>query len=369
MKNQKRRKVVFVISSLDLGGAERVMTILANALSELDYEITIISKLKSAVSYPISEEVRLYYPETKVNYRNKLTTFFGRIGQNRDIHRFLLRKKPDVVIPFSTTTNGMIIVMCKILGLPVIASEHMNYKTTSEKFSHRFIRRYIYPHSSFLTVLTKRDKEEYYMRFMKNVVVMPNPLALKPFSNNETASREKCIMAVGDLNRIEHKGFDTLLQIFANIRKEQPDWNLCIAGGGEVKPVEDLIEKFGLVGHVSLLGHIKEVQKYLQSCSIFALSSRWEGLPLVLVEAMSQGIACIAFDCFTGPAEMITNGFDGILVEDQNRDSFEKELSKLITDEGLRKELGRHAIDSSRRFIPEEIVPLWQELIEKACSN
>ncbi len=346
-----------------------MMTILANALAELGHEVTIISKIKTSVSYPLSEDVRLYYPETRVNYRSKLTTLLGRLGTTRDLYRFLRKKRPDVVIPFSTTTNGVLIVICRMLGLPVIASEHMNYKTTSEKFSHRFIRRYIYPRADYLTVLTNRDKEEYYNRFMKNVVVMPNPLSLIPFSNEEAGSREKCILAVGDLNRIEHKGFDSLLQIFANIRVKHPDWNLCIAGGGEAQPVEDLIEKFGLVGHVTLLGHIKEVQKYMQSCSIFALSSRYEGLPLVLVEAMSQGIACIAYDCFTGPAEMITPGFDGILVEDQNMDSFEKELSKLINDEELRKELGNHAIDSSRKFIPEEIVPLWQALIEKTISH
>lgn len=365
MKDQKRLKIVFVISSLCIGGAERVMTILANTLSKLGHDVTIISKDHSESFYPINEEVKLYYPKTKVNYGTKLSTLWGRRGIYRDLYRFLRKNRPDVVIPFSTTTNGVMIVICRMLGLPVIASEHMNHKTTSEKFSHRFIRRFVYPHASYLTVLTKRDKDEYYSRFMKNVEVMPNPLALQPFNNEGAPPRENCILAVGDLNRWEHKGFDTLFHIFANIRKQHPDWRLCIAGGGEKGPIERMIEEQGLDGHVNLLGQTKEVQKYLQLCSIFVLPSRWEGLPLVLVEAMSQGIACIAFDCFTGPAEMITNGFDGILVEDQNRESFEMELSKLIADEELRKELGGKAIDSSLKFLPEEIVSRWLALFEK----
>jgi GalNAc-alpha-(1->4)-GalNAc-alpha-(1->3)-diNAcBac-PP-undecaprenol alpha-1,4-N-acetyl-D-galactosaminyltransferase len=107
----------------------------------------------------------------------------------------------------------------------------------------------------------------------------------------------------------------------------------------------------------------------MQQSSIFVLPSRWEGLPMVLIEAMSQGMACIAFDCFTGPADIITHNHNGILVEDQNIDKFSTELSFLIENEKIRKTLGQNAIEKSKDFLSSKIVKMWITLITETINK
>jgi GalNAc-alpha-(1->4)-GalNAc-alpha-(1->3)-diNAcBac-PP-undecaprenol alpha-1,4-N-acetyl-D-galactosaminyltransferase len=103
--------------------------------------------------------------------------------------------------------------------------------------------------------------------------------------------------------------------------------------------------------------------------SIFALTSKWEGLPMVLLEAMSQGMACIAFDCFTGPRELITDRSDGILIEDQNFTSFVTGLRELMEDQDLRMNLGEKAIEASKKYLPGEILKNWYNILEKSHDS
>jgi GalNAc-alpha-(1->4)-GalNAc-alpha-(1->3)-diNAcBac-PP-undecaprenol alpha-1,4-N-acetyl-D-galactosaminyltransferase len=180
--------------------------------------------------------------------------------------------------------------------------------------------------------------------------------------------REKVILSVGELSRTEQKGFDTLLQIFAQIAPEYPDWQLVIVGSGDPGSLTSMIENSGLEKRVSLIGEVNDVQTLMQRSSVFTLTSRWEGLPMVLLEAMSQGMACIAFDCFTGPRELITDRVDGILVDDQNTDHFVTGLKALIEDQDLRTRLGSQAIDTSKKYLPEKIMQRWVQLIENSLN-
>jgi GalNAc-alpha-(1->4)-GalNAc-alpha-(1->3)-diNAcBac-PP-undecaprenol alpha-1,4-N-acetyl-D-galactosaminyltransferase len=362
-------KIIFIIDSLCSGGAERVMSILANNLSYTGHQITILSKVHQPGFYELSENVTLVYPKTKINYRNRITTTLSRISLYIDIYKYLKNAKPDRVIPFLTTTNGTIIILCKLLGLNVIASEHNNFRLNLKSFPVWFIKRHIYPHANLITVLTERDKVEYYNKFMKNVVVMPNPLPLVPIEKVDLRHRDKIILSAGNLLRWEQKGFDRMLEIFSLIAPKYPEWQLHIAGNGDPAYLTEIILKLKIGSQVTLLGEVKDIQGLMQSSSIFALTSRWEGLPMVLLEAMSQGMACIAFDCFTGPGDLITNDSDGILVEDNHFDQFVVRLSKLIEDQELRLTLGTNAIEKSKKYLPEKIVERWLSIIENPTVN
>ena len=357
-------KLIFVIDSLISGGAERVMTVLANRFSELGHDITIISKAHIPSFYRLENGVKLVYLRTKVNYKNKVTILFSRLKLYLNIYTYLKSEKPDFVIPFSTNTNGVTIIACKLLGLNVIASEHNNYKLNLNSFPVWFIKRIIYPQATLLTVLTERDRDEYYSRFMHNVIVMPNPLALDPADNVNLLSREKIVLSVGELIRWNQKGFDMLLEVFAQIAPGCPGWQLVIAGSGDPHFLTGRISELGLDGIVHLVGEVEDIQTMMRRSSIFTLSSRWEGLPMVLLEAMSQGMACIAFDCFTGPRELITNRLDGILVEDRNINQFASGLEELIEDQDLRLKLGKNAIETSKNYLPEKIMEKWIDLVK-----
>jgi GalNAc-alpha-(1->4)-GalNAc-alpha-(1->3)-diNAcBac-PP-undecaprenol alpha-1,4-N-acetyl-D-galactosaminyltransferase len=361
-------KLIFVIDSLISGGAERVMSVLANKFSEDGYDTTIISKAHISSFYKLESRVKLVYLKTKVNYKNKATILFSRIRLYFDLYNYLKVTRPDVVIPFMTNTNGTVIIICKLLDLKVIASEHNNFRKNRGAFSDLFIKRVIYPHANLLTVLTERDKNEYYGRFMKNVTVMPNPLPLDPVENANPMFREKIILSVGELSRWNQKGFDLLLDIYAQIAPKYPEWKLVIAGSGNPEYLSGRIQKLGLCGSVSLIGEVTDIQTLMRKSSIFTLSSRWEGLPMVLLEAMSQGMACIAFDCFTGPRELITNRMNGILIEDRNINRFVSGLEELLDDQDLRLNLGTKAIETSKNYLPGKIMEKWIHLVKNTLN-
>jgi GalNAc-alpha-(1->4)-GalNAc-alpha-(1->3)-diNAcBac-PP-undecaprenol alpha-1,4-N-acetyl-D-galactosaminyltransferase len=356
-------KLIFLIDSLISGGAERVMSVLANRFSENGYDTTIISKAQIPSFYKLEKSVKLVYLKTKINYRNNVTTLFSRLKLYLNIYNYLKIEKPDFVISFSTTTNGIAILACKLLGLRVIASEHNNYKIKLNSLAVRFIKRVIYPHATILTVLTERDKNEYYGRFMNNVIVMPNPLPLEPVDSTNLLFREKIILSVGELLRWNQKGFDILIKVFAQIVTKYTDWRLVIAGKGNPVILTESIKELGLTSKVSLVGELIDIQTLMRRSSIFALSSRWEGLPMVLLEAMSQGMACIAFDCFTGPRELITSRVNGILVDNQNINEFVRGVEELIENQDLRLNLGMKAVETSKNFLPKKIMEKWFQLL------
>lgn len=364
----KMKKIYFVISSLTSGGAERVMTTLANELSAMGYEISIISKFHLPPFYELNDQVKLIYPKIKISYKNIYSTLIGRIKLYINLFYLIKVDRPDLLIPFSTTTNGAIIIIGKLLKIPTIASEHINYKKDSKSIFIKIIKRYVYPHANTLTVLTLRDLKEYYGKYMKNVIVMENPLSMSPLKS-EITDRGKTLLAIGDLERWHHKGFDNLLKIFLSVHQKYPEWKLHIAGGGDPSFLKEHIVNHNLSDSIELLGPIKDVKSLLQKHSIFLLTSRYEGLPMVIMEAMSQGLPCIAYDCFTGPGELISNNKDSILIDDQNIEMFRNKLFELIDDEDLRKRLGKNAIETSKKYQSSIIAHKWHKLIEQTLCN
>lgn len=362
-------KLMFIGHSLDSGGAERVMAVLSNNFSEIGYNVLIVSKEHKSPFYDLSKKVQLIYPPTEINYKNGFTTLISRLIIYRNIYQTLKKEKPDLVISFISSTNGIVILICKMLGIPVIASEHTNHKVGINSLPNWVIKRWIYPMANALTVLTERDKVKFYGRFMQNVVVMPNPLPIRPLEDFELSKRENVVLAVGSIKRWKIKGFDNLLKIFSLVVKEHPVWKLKIVGGGDPEYLIGLIEDLKLNNSVELMGQVKNIQELMQQSSIFVLTSRWEGLPMVLIEAMSQGMACISYDCFTGPAEIITDKKDGILIEDQNIEEFVKNLSYLIKNEKLRITLGKNAIETSKTYLPKKIIAKWKTLIKSINQN
>lgn len=358
-------KLIFVTGGLISGGAERVMSIITNGLSERGFNISIISKQHVKPFYKLNDSVKVIYPEGKISYNKGFKRFFSILIVLIDIFKILKLEKPDVVIPFSTTTNGSIIIISKLLGIKILASEHNNYKVGLNNPSIWFIKRLIYKMSDYLTVLTNRDVDEYYGSFIKNVFVMPNPLPLVPLNSQNESQREKIILAVGNVARWNHKGFDNLLSILANIQNRIAEYKLVIAGGGDPTYLKQICSELNIENKVEFLGEVKDIKHYMQKASVFVLTSRWEGLPMVLIEAMSQGLPCVAYDCFTGPAEIITNGKDGILVNDQNKEDFGQELIYLLNDKDKQLSLSKEAILKVKKYDVNTILDKWEDLLNK----
>ena len=350
----------FIIGTLGGGGAERVMTLIANHFVQDNHEVSIITMNPSSDTFELDKRIKRInvargnFPVVRIKNLLNLKGFY-RSPSNR----------PDVAISFLTASNITAILACRYHGIPIIASEHNNHLAVANpKWLTKLCWKYVYPRADALTVLTSFDVD-YFRKKGANVKVMPNPVSFEVYEK-DIQIREKNILAVGNLDRYHHKGFDNLIPLAASALVKHKDWKLTILGEGKNgrNYLNNLIEKTGLQAQILLPGFSKEVSKIMRQSSIFVLPSRFEGLPMVLLEAMSQGMSCIAYDCITGPGDIISNYSNGILIEDQNKASMALGLEELIENENLRIQLGKEARTSIQNYKIEVIYAKWLELIE-----
>ena len=156
---------------------------------------------------------------------------------------------------------------------------------------------------------------------------------------------------------------------WAKIAHQHPDWELQFIGNNDDEYISNFAKSLNIDNQVDFLGWTDKIDKVLQTKSIYVLSSRREGFPCSLLEAMSQGCACVAFDCKTGPNEIITDGVSGLLVHNGNVDELVDKLQKLIDNELLRQQLSATAPEGVRMFEKEIIMRQWDDLIENVVKK
>lgn len=350
-------KIDFLVNSLISGGAERVLVSLANYFNNMGHDVSIITFNEPDVWEPNEgiKRIKLHHGSIK----NHMIRSFKNLTQ----YYYHKKNRPDVLISFMIQTNLIGILVSKFYGIKLIASEHNNHLEETD-FIGRFTRKYGYKFSNALTVLTNFDKEFYIKRNI-NVSVMPNPCSFDVY-REENRNRAKTILAVGALDRYHHKGFDSLIEMIGPVLANNPDWKLKLVGGGEkgTKFLKDLVLKENLVDKVIFEGFSSKVSDLMKDAEIYIMTSRFEGLPLVLLEAMSQGMACISYNCISGPAEIITHNVNGILVEDQNSKQMCEELDTLIKNPEKRKELAKNGINSLDKYKMEAIYAKYLDIFE-----
>lgn len=360
-----KKKIDFVISSLTSGGAERVLALMANSLAKnSNNEVSVIVLYKTPEAYTLDPAVKKTYLKQKSKF---IPTFTLDSIVNLARHYRIKTNRPDVLISLSTTTNFIAILVAKIFSIKTIAQEHISFFGYSQDkdIVANFTRKYLYKVADIVTVLTSSDAVHYKKNGV-DVMVLPNPCSFKPIIEN-SHFREKTILAVGSLDRYHHKGFDNLIHLITPILKAYPHWKLKIAGSGDegLKYLTALAKEKNILDKIIFTGFTNNISELMYNSSIYILSSRFEGLPMVLLEAMSQGMACIAYDCVTGPSEIINNNQNGLLIEDQNIEEMQKGLRRLIENDKLRYELANQGIKSLDRYDISEITNKYESLFEK----
>jgi glycosyltransferase involved in cell wall biosynthesis len=216
-----------------------------------------------------------------------------------------------------------------------------------------------------LAVLTDEDMRDYGKLLgdcPTPVVRIPN--SLPPMDGGTASLDAKVIVAAGRLNT--QKGFDLLIPAFARIAREHPDWQLRIYGRGPERPaLQKLIVEHELYNNAFLMGPTRRLGTAMAGASVFALSSRFEGFGMVIVEAMSKGLPVVSFDCPRGPGEIIEDGVDGLLVPEGDVDAFATALLELVEDPARRRRMGAAALDTARAYDIDQVAPRWEELLEQ----
>jgi len=351
-------KIAFIISSLGSGGAERVLSLMANFWAHKNYSIIVITLDNSTPFYLLEDGIKLEQLSLLKNSVSLFSAIANNITRIKIIRKKLIEIDPDIVISFMTETNIISTIGCRIINKPIIIAERISYDFLKSRV-WVCLRKLVYRFSNALIVQTRYDKEKYHR--LSNTFVINNPLNLKE-TILKNCKEEKNILAVGRLNR--QKGFDRLIKAFSHL--EQKDWKLAIVGeGSERSNLEKLIYDLNLEDYISLPGRTETIEKWYKKSSIFVLSSRSEGFPNVLCEAMAYGCACVSFDCITGPNEIITDKVDGYLVKDGDINALTAKMDFLINNPEERRRIGKEAMKISDRFNIDSIMSKWDKIIEK----
>lgn len=274
--------------------------------------------------------------------------------------RWIRRTRTGIVV---TTRPGLSLFAARFARqrTPVVGQEHIGFKTYSRPLRHEIRRQY--DKIDVLTPLTEQDLHAFQAHLRPGpprLVRVPN--AVTPLAGQPQQAREPVIVGAGRLR--PRKGFDLLIRAFVPVAAKHPQWRLHIYGEGAERPaLEALVASTGLTGKVLLAGAHPSIGLPFSSASIFALSSRGEGFPMVLLEAMSKGAAVVSFDCETGPAEILTSGEDGLLVPPEDVGALSEALLTLVEDESQRERLGRRAMRTSDTYSLAAVGGTWQQLL------
>ena len=363
-------KIALVISSLSAGGAERVMALLANHWAGRGEDVSLITIDSSAADwYPIDMRVSRIGLGLRIDSAGAVAAIANNWRRVAALRSALRLTGATVVLSFGEFTNVQTLIATRFTGVRCVVSERTDPSLHYVGRIWHVLRRIIYPSANALVVQTHALRPwAQSIVGGKRVHVIPNPVRdMRHATEATSAQRTPTVVAAGRL--VPAKGFDLLLEAFASASQDRPDWKLVIMGEGpERERLMNRAQELDIADRVSLPGWIAEPGRLLTSAGIFAMSSRYEGFPNALLEAMACGAPSVSFAC-VGPAEIIENEIDGLLVEVGSAAALARALQRLMNDDELRERLGCNAVKVCHRYALESVIQQWDRVLGSAPSN
>lgn len=382
----KPLKLVYLTPALYMaGGVERVLTLKANYFAEhFGYDVTIIlteGKGKSPF-YPLSERIKVvnlnigFEQLWNCSFLKKIFVYLKKQRQyKKALTAELMELCPDITVSLLRREINFLIGIKdgskKIGELHVNRLNYRNFEANDTNFIKQlFAKLWMF---SLVKQLKRLDRfvvltEEDMLAWpeLQNVSVIPDPLSFVPTAQSSLSVKR--VIAVG--RYVYQKGFDLLLQAWAKIERQCPDWMLVVYGDGDRAPYEQMMRNLGIDTSRCLLnGPTTDIQREYVNSSLFVFTSRFEGFGMVLVEAMACGLPVVSFACPCGPKDIVRDGEDGFLVENGNIDELVQQLMKLMVDHRLRTAFARHAQQNAQRFNIEQTALRWKSVFESCTKN
>lgn len=370
-------KILFLIHSLAAGGAERVTVNLSNHWVGLGWDVAVATLAGSEEDfYALDPRVERIPLAVAWPSSNALAAIGNNVRSIMAVRRLLKRRKPDFAIGMMTTSNVYLALGGAGLGVHCIGSEHTHPARRSLGPIWERLRSFSYGRLDAVVALTKptvawlaSHTSAKRMSVIANPVSWPMPCA-RPVRSPAELVRPGRRMLIGVGRLVDEKGFDLLLLAFLRIAHRVPAWDLVIVGEGlRRSALESQIAASGLQERVSLAGRVGNVGDWYAAADLYVMSSRVEGFPNTLVEAMASGLPAVSFDCETGPADIIRDGIDGLLAPPGDVDALAAALQKLIEGERLRSAMSIRAIEVRERFSLERITALWEQLFHQVLDG
>jgi len=352
--------IAFYIGSLSRGGAERVMVNLAKFFHSEGYRVYLVTKAIDEPEYEVPEGVVRIVADitTEEESKSRVRNLLNRIRKLSVIWKEI---KPDIIVSFIRKNNLMAIASSRSLKIPVVVSIRSNPARELSGKLFQKISFFMFRFADGIVMQTSQAKAYLPGYLQKKAVIMPNSLSeqfmqIEPDHNN----RRQEIVLVGRID--DNKNQRMVLEVFSQIAEMYPDWSLHLLGDGDKrKELEELYGSKEIIFH----GQVADVTDYMKNSAIFVLPSKQEGMPNALIEAMALGMACISTNCpCGGPADLIRDESNGILIEVDDKDALKESLIKLMSDHELRKQLGEQAQLVRASLDPKSVNSKWKNYIE-----
>ncbi len=364
--------LLLVISSLAAGGAERVLSILANFWAAKGWRVTLITlDMPTSDFYPLDRRIR----RVGLGLMGESPSLGMALKQNlkrlMKLRQAIKEAKPDAVISFVETVNVLTLISTLGLGLRVIVSERTEPRSHDPGQMWRWLRRLTYPWAS--AIVAQSDSVGQWLRGLAGkhplVTIIPNPINPEVLDlgglKGKAFARPRERRLVTSLGRLSwEKGYDLLLRAFAPVSAAHPEWDLMIIGDGvERENLSQLTAELGISDRVHFPGKVENPLILLSQADLFVLPSCYEGFPNALLEAMACGVAVISFDCPSGPREIIREGVNGLLIPPRDIAALAAAMGRLMGDEDERRRLAARAPEVKERFSLEKVASRWEALL------
>ena len=355
-------KITFLLASLGAGGAERVVSLLANKLVERGHLVEIICLKFNDVYYQTDSRVKvtLAMQQTK----NRLTELLW-------LRKYIKKEKPDVVIPFTEGVYCFTILSLLGTGIPIIASERLDPSAMSS--TRKLLKKLLLPYAEWLVVQTQSIKEYFPQSIQKKTSIIYNPVVTEVF--REIDNGQLKIENEGKLNRIisvgrlyPQKNQEMMIRAFAKVADKFPGWQLVIFGEGPLRAeLEFLVSSFKLEGRVLLPGRTEHVIEELRKSKIFCMSSDYEGMSNSMIEAICVGLPIVTTDV-SGVKELVENGVNGFVIPCGDEKKLSIVFEKLMNNRQLIKDFSKYSYAKRELFKIDSIVEQWEKLIQQVVS-
>ena len=362
-------QIMFLIQSMGPSGAERVMASLANGLTSRGHKIylrTLNSSMNGSF-YQLNPDVEFLQSVDTWEPRG-INSWYINTSLIRKIRMDIVKYAPNIILAFRDQVNILAILAAARTNLPVVVSERSDPSITPLPLFWRLCRMATYPFATTVVVQSREVRDWFPSWIQRKVTVIPNPISRPrqdPNNVPNTASKRMRMLAVG---RLAHqKGFDVLLQAFASLETRFPDWDLEIRGEGPERSfLEGLREHFGLQNRVFFPGVTSDIDDSYRHSDLFVMSSRFEGFPNALCEAMAHGLPVVTTSCAGAVRDFIQQGLNGFLVPAEDPLALSEALAALMQDPNLRQLIGRQARAVVQDFDKELVLNQWEACLDRA---
>ncbi len=349
-------KITFFIGSMSNGGAERVISLLANHYAKKDWDVEIALLLENKVGYTLDNRIKIVDLTKGGNSYFKNLPFWL-----KSIRRYLKASNPDKVVSFVGRINALVLMSSIGIKVPVIVSERNDPRHDGRGKAMLWCCNECYKkRASAIVFQTEYELTCFSDSLLKKSHIVPNPVSL-----NDEPSKPEGLRIVTAGRLTQQKNHAMLIDAISLIKDDFPKMSVDIFGDGTLKDfLQKKIDEQKLGETVTLWGNVFDLHTRIKNASIFVMTSDYEGLSNALIEAMMLGIPCISTD-YPGVSEIIEDGTNGILVKRNNYKGLAKAIKQVLTDDALRQKLSENALKTAQNYKTEIVIKKWEDVIEK----